>query len=706
MNEQSTAGSGDGLTLEESHVPRARVRTRAAAPSFNESVARAFRGPSALYARYPGFITVGVLGFFAVLILADFGRPHGWYGGEALPQRALAEEVIKGDLPPGGPYAGLPTHLPPLLPTIIGVASRFTGLDPFRVLDLLSILAAIALPLIAYLTGKLLFHDWRPAAAGAAFVTFGAGLSDMHLGDASLFTSGHLFAPLTPLDVGLLLIPLAAGLFVRAAEDDTVRYATFIGLIGAVLAVTHLQSLVYLVAVLLSLGVAWLVMRPTEWRKVLALDLTVLIVGLTLSAWWWGPQVWVGAREGGILVKTVARVDAVDVGLAEWPAQFGFMLLLAIAGSVLAGMTAFKTKRLGPLIAVAWCFLPLFVGAFAGDRFPGELALRGDRLALLATFPMGLLAGLAVTEWRRWVPSAPGVYSVCLAMIALLLVALPTLGSQRDIANAQTEPVYAGQAWREEQELGFAEWFRDRENGTGTATIVAGDAEGAIAWYFAGMKLLSWSPPPFYSMAYNSGETTGLSETQRTRAQAEALSGTWEGMLRVTADVLEEAQIELRYVVLSQRDGRLAVSLATARQLAAASEQRGCEVQLIDGDDGLAYLEMTPDGEVTYNVDANEDKTVEFVLRVRANQPGKKLEISVGDTVSDIEIFEEETGQWIEVPVDLPLTEGQNAIRIAAVDDVELADVRGFTERLRDVPPGFFVRYEDDARVIIEIPRP
>ena len=182
MNEQSTADSAERVALDEplpALPPGPAVRR---GPSVNSIVERAFRVPSAFYARYPGFLTLAVLGFLAAVVMSDLGTIHDWYGGEALPQRALAEELIKGDFPPGGPYAGMPTHLPPLYATIIGGVSRLTGTNPFRLVGLASVLGAVLLPVVAYVTGKVLFHDWRPAAAGAAFVTFGAGFSDLHLG--------------------------------------------------------------------------------------------------------------------------------------------------------------------------------------------------------------------------------------------------------------------------------------------------------------------------------------------------------------------------------------------------------------------------------------------------------------------------------------------------------------------------------------------
>jgi hypothetical protein len=704
VNEQSTADSAERITLDEPTVQALPPPSRTG-PSLNEAVERAFAVPSAFYARYPGFITIAVLGFFAAFLMSDLGRVQDWYGGEALPQRALAEEVIKGDFLPGGPYAGMPTHLPPLYPTAIGVASRITGIDPFHIVGFASVIAAILLPVVAYITGKVLFADWRPAAAGAVFVTFGAGFADANLGDSSLFTSGHLFAPLTPIDIGLLLIPLTVALFVRAAEEDAVRYGMYIGVIAAILAVIHLQSVIYLIAVILALGVAWLAMRPTEWKKVIAVDLTVAIAGLVLSAWWWGPQVWVGAREGGILIQTVSSAEEIDVGLGEWPSAFGLMLLLAALGSAFAVMSALRLKRLAPMLAVAWFVLLFLAGVFFADLIPEELSLRSDRLILLSTFPMGLLAGAAVTEWRHFLRGrTPGVYAFAAAVVLGLLVAAPTMGEERDLALAQTDPVFAGREWRWDGSLGFAAWFRDPENEIGTETFVADDPEAAIGWFFAGMKPLAWSPPSFYSMAYNAGETTGLSQTLRVRAQADALSGDWDSILVAANDVQEKAGVELRYAVVPVLDDRVALSVATAQQLATTSSERGREVQLAETEDGLSFLRMDEGGTASYTVTSAQDQSAQFTVRVRADDPGAKLTLTAGDESSVVEVFENEVGFWIEVPLVLRLTEGENPVQITAEGPVDLAAVYGFTEFLEDIPPGFRLRFDDGFTAIIEIP--
>lgn len=667
--------------------------------TFNQAVGRAFAWPSALYARYPGFITVTVLAVFAAFWMGDLGTSHDWYSGDALPLRAVSEEILKGDLPPGGPYAGLPTHIPPAYPSVLALVSRVTGIDPFHVIGWASVVAAMLLPVVAYVTGKVVFGDWRPAAAGAAFVTLGASFSADHLGPNSLFTTGWFYAPVTPFDIGLLLIPLAAVLYIRAAEEDAVRYGGIVGLIAAFLLVTHVQSVVYLLVVLVCLGGAWLLMRPMEWRKVVAIYLTVIIASLLFSSWWWIPQFWVGLREGGLLMRSVPQTDLVDVGFSNWGDEFGLLLVLAAIGSVFSIIAARRLKRLGPVMVVAWMILPLLAGAIFADNLPFSGTLRGDRLALLSTFPMGLLAGLAVTEWRTLTPTAPGVYSFVLGAGLIAAVTVPTLRDQRDASLGESDPQYAQRLWHWDDWLGFAGWLRDRENGTGTATLVGDDPESGVAWFFAGNKPLAWVTPSFYSMAYNPTEVTGLSQAAREDARAEALSGDWDSLIGVAA------KQDVRYAVVPRLQDRIGLSVATPGYLAGQTAERGNQVRLEQTDDGLPYLAMEQGGETTYRIRSREGGVTPFTLRVMAPEAGTVLRITSGPETADIRVAPGDAGQWVELPFQLNLAPGANEVTVSARSAVDVAAIYGYTEHEDAIPPGYRVRFDDGFTMILEIPQ-
>ena len=226
------------------------------------------------------------------------------------------------------------------------------------------------------------------------------------------------------------------------------------------------------------------------------------------------------------------------------------------------------------------------------------------------------------------------------------------------------------------------------------------DPEAAIAWFFAGNKPLAWTTPAFYSIAYNVRETTELSDTDRVKAQAEALSGSWTALERIAN------RDDVRYAVLSSlEDGRLGLSVATAKYLATLSDQRGQEVRLELTDDGLGYLAMTEQGSFSYPVDSPTEIDTPFNVRLRAEQPGVLLEIRSGPSIVEVDVTEEELGQWVEIPFVIPLVEGENAVEVTATGSVDLAAIYAYTESLDTIPPSYRVRFDDGVTVVLEIPR-
>ena len=55
-----------------------------------------------------------------------FGNP--WQGGDLLYHSALANAVLRGEFPPGGPYAGLPAYYPPGFHVMLAAAMGVLGL--------------------------------------------------------------------------------------------------------------------------------------------------------------------------------------------------------------------------------------------------------------------------------------------------------------------------------------------------------------------------------------------------------------------------------------------------------------------------------------------------------------------------------------------------------------------------------------------------
>ncbi|HLO36589.1 MAG TPA: hypothetical protein VK194_10920, partial [Candidatus Deferrimicrobium sp.] len=158
-------------------------------------------------------------------------------GGDLLYHWGLAHGILFGEIPPGGPYQGLPAYYPPGFHLLIAGISAAASIPVETATLLLGYAWLPILPLGTFALARYVTGRADTALVAAALTVFGGAydLGPDRLWVNSLFVSGHQFYPLYPRDLVFGLLPLAVLAFLRALDAERGwRWAVVAGgLVGA-----------------------------------------------------------------------------------------------------------------------------------------------------------------------------------------------------------------------------------------------------------------------------------------------------------------------------------------------------------------------------------------------------------------------------------------------------------------------------------------
>ncbi len=518
-----------------------------------------------------------IIGLLLLLVVVEV--VHGfrvvgtqWQGGDLLYHGALAKEILQGELPPGGPYPGLPTYYPPGFHLMLAATMAATGFDQVRADELLTLLWLPVLPIGTFLlTRRLTGRPWV-AVLAAVITSFGGAyvLTAGRLWVNSLFMAGQEAYPLYPRDVVFALLPFALLAYLTACTTDRISrrslWAVVAGILFGIAALVQVQLLLPIPPALLVVAGVMAIRHPERWRAIPSVVLITGLVALVIILPWFADQ-WRDIQlNGGVALDSSDTLEAARFGFWSYPRQFGLILPLAVIG---AGVALLFLRRAdgprpddgpgrwapspteGALVLVAWAAIAFGLAVLYRPDWPLEDALRPQRLWLIASQPITILAAIGLVAaaeylfgrvWRRprWiVPAVVGV---------VVLMAVPsTFATVRLLSATWDRPGFAQLDLTSDHVPAFGDLLGDGAR----SVVLTYEDWSALSWFETGSKVVALVPPGYAKLAYDPAIFTGHSQAERRLDVGRAFAGD-DTVMTAVADKYGATTL-----ILARRDGAL-----------------------------------------------------------------------------------------------------------------------------------------------------
>ncbi len=392
-------------------------------------------------------------------------------GGDLLYHGALALGLLRDGLPMEGAYAGLPAYYPPGFHLLLAGLIAGLGAPPVAAAGVLFVLLIPALPLGTFLLARRLTGRPWVAVLAVALTLFG-GAYDLSAGRQwvnSLFLGGHAAWTAYPRDLVFAILPFAAYAFVRALEAAPSRpprsrrwlgWAAGAGLLLGAAALSQVQLLLPIpVAFTATAGVV--AARDPERRgRAIAALLVSGGVALLLVAPWLAQMAETIRQGGGVTLASSDQLEPARFGFWSYPRQFGLLLPFGLLGAGVGLLFLRRpdgprplgasgpwrpTPTEGGVLLVAWWAVPFLLGVFYDPSWPIEDALRPQRLWLMASQPLAILAAIGLVTAVEHLLAARRPRWVVPAVVTVMLVAAvpATIATALVVARSWTTDTYA-----------------------------------------------------------------------------------------------------------------------------------------------------------------------------------------------------------------------------------------------------------------------
>jgi hypothetical protein len=566
--------------------------------------------PSVRHRAFPTGPAVALLALVALSAVVHGFRvlAPAYPGGDLLYHGALALGFLRDGLPLQGAYAGLPAYYPPGYQVLLAGLMAGLGASPGTAAAVLHLALLPALPVGTFLLARRLTGRPWVAVLAAALTLFG-GAYDLNAGRQwvnSLFLGGQAAYPAYPRDLVFAILPFAAYAFVRALEPTPPGptrargwpvWAAAAGVLLGAAALVQVQLLLPIPVAFAATAVVVAARDPG--RRGLALAALCISGGLALLlvAPWLVETVETIRRSGGVVLDSSDQLEPARFGFWTYPRQFGFMLPLGLLGAGAALLLLRRpdgprpTGAPGPwrpglveggVLLATWWALPFAFGVLYDPSWPLEDALRPQRLWLIASQPLAILAavGLAVAVEHllamrrpRWVVPA--------ALTIVLVATVPaTAATALVVARTWTDDAYAmldravDRVPRFDAILGRA---------GPRATVLAPEDWSAWAWFETGLPVVAMVPPGSAKLAFDPARFTSASQAERRAALVTA----WSGSLNALATVA--ARFAATRIVIPRDGQRWALLSVAAAAVAAADPGAAAGAAIAEGNgwDGL-----------------------------------------------------------------------------------------------------------------------
>jgi hypothetical protein len=665
----------------------------------------------------PGRIGWALLGLIVASFLIDGARGLGpaFPRGDLLYHWGLTHGILRGELPPGGPYEGLPAYYPPGFHLILAAMSILGSLSVPDATWLLGFIWLPVLPLTTFALARHVTGRSDMALVAAALTLFGGAydLAPDRLWVNSLFLVGHQAYPIFPRDLVFGLLPLAMLAFLRSLES-TRGWAWAVvagGLLGAC-ALIQVQLLLPIPIALIVAAVATAVAEPASRRR--AAVALVVTGGLTaLAVGPWLIRILATIRQnGGVALESADSLLPARFSFWDYPREFGLFLPLAIVGAGLIllhlrerdrTVTGLRPRRPeAPLALIAWFVVPWVLAVLYDPGWPLEDALRPQRLWLLASQPGAILAAIGLValvhhvvehRWRSGRLVKPAIVAVVLA------VTVPTtLFTVRLLAGTWIAPEYAHLQLDRDRVPDMAR-ILGKEGPR--STVLTYEDWSSLVWYETGSWVVAVNPPGYAKLAFDPQIFTGHSQGARRTDVAGAFAGNPE-TLGAVANAYGVDQI-----LLARRGERWGLVDQVAAIAAARPAGVSGATRIVDGN-GWDAVELQPQGRLILAPDVPEQPIdVEIrCLGLEENQavPDRHLRLlAVGGggsrVLTDLVVPATAVDPWQVVRARVALQPGEQLV-IDAVDRLTVQSVRGFVAATP--PNGWHVVRQNADAIVLE----
>ncbi len=686
------------------------------APRPRPSVLQAvgFAGPPAALL---GLIALAAVTFGFRLLLPAYP------GGDLLYHGALALDLNRDGFPMEGAYAGLPAYYPPGYHVVLATIIRTLGVPPITAAALLFVVLLPLLPIGTFLLARRLTGRGWVAILAVALTLFGGGydLNPLRQWVNSLFVGGHAAYTSYPRDVVFAILPFAAYAFVRALEPVASgrRWLAWAGAGGILLggaALVQVQLLLPIPVAFAAAALAVAVRDPgRRTQAVIALVVTGGIA-ILLIAPWLAETIDAIRRNGGVALDSSDQLEPARFGFWSYPREFGLLLPFGILG---AGVSLLFLRRPdgprplgepgpwrpslpeGGLLLATWWALPFALGVLYDPSWPLEDALRPQRLWLIASQPLAILAaiGLATSAEHVLLRRRPAV--VVPAVLAVILVAaIPaTAATALVAARSWTRDTYA----MLDRAIDRVPHFDSLLGRSGArATVLAPEDWSALAWFETGEPVVALVPPGYAKLAFDPANFTDASQDQRRTGLVEAWSGDSAALARV-ADRFGATRIVI------PRDGaRWALLDVAAAAVLHAGQTAAPGATIVEGN-GWDAASLSPGDRLL--MPAGVAGPVDVGVRVAHVGGGVAPEVRLrllavpasgagaGRPLGEI-VLAASDEDWRRGRAMVALEPGER-LAFEALTPALLQSVTGWLPR-SDPPPGWRVAAETDEAVVLE----
>jgi hypothetical protein len=648
-------------------------------------------------------------------------------GGDLLYHGALALGLHRDGLPLEGAYAGLPAYYPPGFHVLLGGLTAVLGQPPVAAAAVLFVLLIPVLPLGTYLLVRRLTGRPWVAVLAVALTLFGGAydLNSIRQWVNSLFVSGQAAYTAYPRDLVFAILPFAVLAFVRALEPIEAgprrwpawaAWAAVAGLLLGAAALIQVQLLLPIPVALAAAALAVAGRHPQRRGRALAALCVTGGLALLLVAPWLIETAETIRRNGGVALDSSDQLEPARFGFWGYPRQFGLLLPLGLVGTGVALLFLRRPDGPRPLgapgpwrpslpeggvLLATWWALPFLLGILYDPSWPLEDALRPQRLWLIASQPLAILAAIGLVTAAEHVLLARHPRWVTPAVVALVLVAsLPaTAATASIVASTWTRDVYA-MLDRDADRVPHFDALLGRDGPR--STVLAPEDWSALAWFETGLPVVSLVPPGYAKLAFDPARFTAASQDERRAAMVTAWAGNADALAAVAA------RFEASRIVIPRDDDRWALMSLPAAAVVAADPAAAPKAAIAEGN-GWDAVDLAPGDRLLLP----EGPSGSLKLAIRVGQAGGAIPEATRVTVVALPATGDGTGRrlgeiaipptdddWRRGSLDVELEPGER-IALEAVGPTRLQAVNGWSART-DPPTGWRVAAETAEAVVLE----
>ncbi len=635
----------------------------------------------------------------ALVLQGGLLQPKTWFWtGDMIYHHALMAEIQAGELMPGGPYPGMPAFYSPLLHWMSAGIGLLTGVRITEAIRIVSILFAPLLPLATYWSARSLGLDRAVSIVGAVLATFAGGwkTTEDRVWVDSLFVGQHNFFPTFPRDIAFMLLPLGLVCVYRAVVHDWRPGAWLAGIAFALMVLAHTQTAVFAAPLLaLYLGLLFM-MRPDLLGRMLRVSVITSALTAGLSAFWWVWELQAIMASQSFSVEMPAYRVPIKLSLAEFPMEFGLILLLGPLGIFMTARQLIRHKDPSSLLLLVWWTAPVLLAILRPSGFPGGDTFFPRRLWQFASQPLVLMAAFALVCGVLPAFRLRGVAAVSLVAAVCLVSTLPaSRGTWDRIAQFWNEPEFVDQEWDLNGNFAVGPWLAHEARAHGPATVLSPVTEATLVWYEAGQKVVYLHRTAAIKLAFDVARLSGFGETERQTDVTHAYSGD-------PAELANTAlKYDSRYLLVKQSGERLAGIDLPARGLVPAGDGRG--VGRLTTSNHYEFLAMGAGDQARFSIWSPSDRTADFLLRVKRRGRGPTSPGAMSVNGADLPMTDAELPRddWADVRRTVSLRSGWNDVEIRATQQLEVLRLTGYSLLASDLPSGWPMVYEDGYYAVL-----